>query len=462
MRLLLILIPLFLYSTSWGSGCNDSLFSINTYEKRYSKFTIRDVLTSLSVDCHLTILFEDDEAKKRIKTPLDFVNIKGYTFEEFLDFLLNDHNLFYSYDKKKGILKISYMKTETFNIDYLNLTRMTTTNNKTITSGGGANGDGGGSSTDTTNMSISYSFKFWEDLKSGVTTILKSYASNQSTVFINQDAAILTVRSNYEGMKRVKKYLDHLLNKMHKQVMVEAKLIEVAYSESSIVGIDWSKFQTDIQAKVTGGKVKDFPSSMTYSFNYDFSLDGLFAFLKKYGKVKVLSSPKILTLNNQPAVINVGDTYNYRYQSDTNVNQQGTISNSYQLGTAFVGLTLQIIPEITDDGNIIMRINPTSSDTLDTSINDPNILREMPPNMKIKQLTSIVKVRDGQKVLIGGLVEEDKQNNDNKVPVLGDIPLIGKIFHSSAVVKRKRELFILIIPTIIHENNVPTIDEAGL
>jgi len=462
MRSFLALFLLLLSTALWAGECDDNLFSMSAYEKKRYSIAIKDVLLDLTRDCHLTILFSDKEAKKRINETLDFVNIKGYTFEEFLSFLLNEHNLFYDYDSKKSILKISYMKTETFNIDYINLSEMSTTNNKTITSGGGANLNGGGSSADTTNMSISYNFKFWEDLKSGVETILKSYANGKSTVFINQDAAILTVRSDYSGMKKVKKYIDHLIKKMHKQVMVEAKLIEVTYSESSIFGIDWSKFEASVKGNIIGSKTKNIPISTTYSFDYDFSLDGLFNFLKKYGKVKVLSSPKILTLNNQPAVINVGDTYNYKYQSGTNVNQQGTTVVNYTIDSAFVGLTLQIIPEITDDGSIIMRINPTSSDTADATIKDSDILREMPPNMKIKQLTSIVKVRDGQKILIGGLVEEDRTNGENKVPILGDIPFLGRAFHSKSLIKRRRELLILIIPTIIDENSVLTIDEAGL
>jgi len=194
-------------------------------------------------------------------------------------------------------------------------------------------------------------------------------------------------------------------------------------------------------------------------------MNGLFNFLKKYGKVKVLSSPKILTLNNQPAVINVGNSLSYKFQTGTLTTTQGAGSaqSTFSIGSTFVGLTLQIIPEITDNGDIIMRINPISSEMIATdAAKDASIVREMPPDMKVKQLTSIVKVKDGQKVLIGGLVQETKGSDDKKVPLLGDIPIVGDIFHSSSQTKTRSELFILIIPTIIHEDNVPTIDEAGL
>jgi len=462
----LVISFLFLFGVSLFSGeCDENLFSMQAYEKDGKSIRIKDILIDLTKDCHLTVLFEDEEAKKKIEQTLGFINIKGYTFEEFLNFLLNEHNLFYEFDSKKSILKISYSKTKTFNIDYLNISEMSTTNSKTIQSGSSDSTTGtNGSSTDSTNITASYKFKFWDDIKSGIEYILKSSGAKGS-VFVNKDAAIVTVKSNYVGMKKVEEYISYLMNKMHKQVMVEAKLIEVSYNENSVGGIDWSKFETNIKGNIVGDKIKDFPSSSTYAFSYNFSLDGLFNFLKKYGKVKVLSSPKILTLNNQPAVINVGNSLSYKYQNSVYIATQAntTPQITYRVGSTFVGLTLQIIPEITDNGEIIMRINPTSSEMLATDfIQDKTIVRDMPPDMKVKQLTSIVKVKDGQKVLIGGLVQETKGNDDKKVPLLGDIPIIGNVFHSTAKTVSRSELFILIIPTIIHERNVPTLDEAGL
>jgi len=465
MRFLLTSFLLLLSISLFAGECDDNLFTMSAYQKNRYSVTIKDVLLDLTRDCHLTILFSDKESKEKINEPLDFVNIKGYTFEELLSFLLNDHNLFYDYDSEKSILKISYIKTETFNIDYLNISKMSTTNSKTIQSGGGTSTTtDAGSSTDNTKMTASYEFKFWSEIKKGVEYILKSVPDAKGAVFVNQDAAIVTVKSTYKGMEKAEEYILHLMNKMHKQVMVEAKLIEVTYDKSSVGGIDWSKFETSIKGNIVGDKIKDFPSSNTYAFSYDFSLDGLFNFLNKYGKVKVLSSPKILTLNNQPAVINVGSSLSYKYQNSVYVATQAntTPQISYTVGSAFIGLTLQIIPEITDEGDIIMRINPTSSELLSADIVNNTDIRELPPDTRVKQLTSIVKVRDGQKVLIGGLVQETSGNDDKKVPLLGDIPVLGRVFHSTSKTKIRSELFILIIPTIIYEDNVPTIDEAGL
>jgi general secretion pathway protein D len=201
--------------------------------------------------------------------------------------------------------------------------------------------------------------------------------------------------------------------------------------------------------------------------------------------VHTISNPKVMTLNNQPAVINVGDQINYKYQTGaitttTTGNPVGT--NTYTIGSVFVGLTLNIVPEVTDDGFIILKINPVFSEPIQQNegldynaigddgndfapINpeDPtatSTVRQMPPDVKIKQLTSIVKVKNGNKVVIGGLISKRVINANTKVPLLGDIPLLGRAFHHTGTEVQKVELIVVITPRIVDGTEVPTIDEA--
>jgi general secretion pathway protein D len=210
-----------------------------------------------------------------------------------------------------------------------------------------------------------------------------------------------------------------------------------------------------------------------YSFGMQFSSTGLIDFLKKYGEVEVLSNPKILTLSNQPAVINVGQQLSYLYENGSiaSANTQTSASITKTLGSVFVGLTLNIVPEVTEDGYIIMRINPVTSELLtDSELSSPstttttttNTNRVMPPDTRVKQMTSIVKVKDSQKVLIGGLIEKKNYRNDTKVPILGDIPGLGWLFHNKTDVTRKSELFILLTPRLIKGDVFPTIDDSIL
>jgi general secretion pathway protein D len=194
----------------------------------------------------------------------------------------------------------------------------------------------------------------------------------------------------------------------------------------------------------------------------------MFDFLNKYGDVNVLSTTKILTLSNQPAVINVGKQINYRYQSGTLSTTAGTGSatNTYVMNSVFIGLTLNIVPEITDDGFIILRINPVVSEALDSfqdtsgDVTDADGVRIMPPDIKIKQLSSIVKAKDGARVVVGGLVSSSTKNIKNKVQGLGDIPILGYAFKHDSSQVYKTELIIVITPKIINDNSFPSIDRV--
>ncbi len=489
----IVIIALFLVSL-FGATCDDKLFNLRAMSGSGGGVTIQDVLTDLATSCDISILFEDTRARYAIKKPLDFVNIKNYTLEELLDFILGENNLFYTYDPQKHLLKIAYYKTKNFNIDYINLSSMTSESKKSIILGtttsdatngglGETGGIGGGTGTgisgeesgsyanDYTTITTKSQFTFWDSLKQQLDVLLSGISGQKDyKIFINKDASLVTVTGTKKELDAVQRFLDKLADRMHKQVLIEAKLIEVTYNDSQTVGIDWSKFNLALSGMREGYKsridgVKENTLSIpNYFIGYNFSMEGLFDFLKKYGDVKVLSNPKILTLNNQPAIINVGDQLAYQYETSGTTNIQGgsTVgTQTYAIGQSFVGITLYVIPEITDDNQIIMKINPVTSELLNDQENNGSI-RRLPPDVKIKQLTSIVKVKDGQKILIGGLVSKNIANDHNKVPVLGDVPLLGRLFHSTTKRAKKSELFVLIVPKIVRENNIPTIDELAI
>ncbi len=478
MRFIIFLIA-FIYLNA-ANICEDKLFTLSAYKSGNKSLTIEEVLKDLSVKCELSISFEDEKSRKAIKKELDFINIKNYTFEDFIDFLFDEANLFYKFDKKKNILRVSYYKSETFSIDYINVSELSSESRKSINtgSGGGTSGsyntnsndtvnsdNSGGLSTDYTEIVTKSKFTFWKSLKDNIDKLLSN--SKDFKVFINQDASLLTIDANKRDLEKVRKFLDSLMKKMHKQVLIEAKIIEVVYDDSFTKGIDWSRFNLSLTGNMQGSKsrsggivLSNF-SKPDYFIGYNFSTEGLINFLKKYGDVKILSNPKVLTLNNQPAVINVGEELSYKYQTGTisyTTTGNPVGSTTYSLGSTFVGITLYVIPEVSSNNEIIMKINPVISELSYAQDTNPSS-RELPPDVKIKQMTSIVKVKDSQKVLIGGLIGIYESKQHNKVPILGDLPLIGRAFHSTKDMKKRSELFILLIPKIVKTSNMPTIDE---
>lgn len=472
---IIILLFIMLFSLYASDNCKNRLFTFDI-AKNSSHVRVIDIIENLAQKCKFSVKIKDKEAKKQLNKTLSLVHVNDYTLNDMFDFLLSQNNMFYKYNEENEVLSISYLQTRYFIIDYVNLSEHTSesVNNITVGAASGSTNNGTDNSTssntdnsgnsDTTTITSKSKFQFWDKLSQEIDALLSRDGDSRqikSKTIIDRGAGIITVTGTLSQIHRVSRYLDKIKERLHKQVLLETKIIEVDYTDSHNTGIDWSKFQVSLNGS-RGQSWTNLVDSSNYAFAYNFSINGLFNFLKKYGKVNLISTPKVLTLNNQPAVINVGKQINYKYQSGSFVGG-GTISsssNTYTIDSVFVGLTLNIIPEISDQGNIILRINPVVSEedkTNDTT--STNSIRTMPPDIQIKQLSSIVKVKNGSKVIIGGLVSTSKQNMHNKVPILGSIPIVGLAFHSQNKQTVKKELIFVVTPKIV-DNKFPSIQNA--
>jgi general secretion pathway protein D len=471
------LFPLWLVfaSFAWCSTCANKTFSLDAFSAQSSSLRLIDIVRDLSQQCQISVIFEDDRARNRLDRPVDLISLQDVSLEGLFDFLFEAHNLFYTYDWRRNLVRVGYYETANIDVDYINMSELKTESVKSITVGAkaGDNNDdtfsvGQGSNADFTTVTATSLFTFWAKLKEHLEEILKTdedYDPAINKILVDQDAAIVTITASQRQMQKVRQYLKRLEKNMHAQVMIEAYLIELTYSDEKSMGIDWSQMDLNLLPKASYLANSDGLSSNFFSFSANFTPEGVMRFLNTYGDVEVLSNPKVLTLNNQPAVINVGKQLSYLYQTgNIGYADSGNINSSttYELGSVFVGLTLNIIPEITEDNHIIMRVNPVSSELLnEESMNSEDSSgRTMPPDTRIKQMSSIVKVKDGQQILLGGLVEKRSQADNSKVPLLGDVPLLGRLFSHEGTKVSKNELFILIVPTLIKGDSFPSLDEA--
>ena len=317
-------------------------------------------------------------------------------------------------------------------------------------------------------MDFTSEFKFWSKIQSEINSILKRESEPNETpmsALVNQDAGIITVTGTLKQLNAVEKYIKIISQRMHKQILIEAKIIEVQFSKNRTTGIDWSQFQlglngsSDALRSRSNGILTNTFKKPNYLIGYNFTMSGLMNFLKTQGDVKVVSNPKIMTLNNQPAVINVGTEINYRYDSGstTTTSSGGTTTTpNYQTDSTFVGVTLDITPQVTKNNYIILKINPVVSDIADKHV-DANGVPFLAPDIKIKQLSSLVMVRDNSKILIGGLISKKDGVKDTSVPLLSSIPIIGNAFKSSAKNIQESELIIVIVPHIVSNSTTPTL-----
>lgn len=481
-----------------ADGCTTKRFSLNAYQNHGASLTLMDLLRDVTQTCNISVVFQDKRARDRLSQPLDMVNIRDYTLPELLTFIFDQHNLFYDYNPQTALLKVSYYNTVSYNVDYINIDELTTTSTKSIsvgsgsssastgtggvgtgttatgtagTTGGNSASGGSGSNTDLTTVTATSTFTFWNQLQNHIQEILKideDYSETYNKTLVNRDATSITVSGTKRQLHEVEEYLAALKKRMHAQVMIEAHLIELTYNDYLSVGVNWSDFSLALKGNYANSINNIGVANPVYSFGVNFNPAGMIDFLKKYGEVEVLSNPKVLTLSNQPAVINVGQQLSYLYENGViaSADSQTSATITKTLGSVFVGLTLNIVPEVTEDGYIIMRINPVTSElTTDSELSSSstpvtNANRVMPPDTRVKQMTSIVKVKDAQKVLIGGLIEKKNFRNDTKVPLLGDIPGLGWLFHNKTDVTRKSELFILLTPRLVKGDVFPSIDDS--
>ncbi|WP_457748312.1 pilus (MSHA type) biogenesis protein MshL [Sulfurimonas sp.] len=498
-------------STSSFADCSYELFSISSAKNT----KIIDFIEQLSDECGFSIIVTDPNAEKFLKTKLNKTNLKNLTINEVLNIILTEHNL--SYTLENNLLKISYLKTKIFNIDYILSQRKSTgstdvtLSSSSNTQQGGAGGSqgstqrssstassgnsstgsaGGGNATSDTGIKIESSdeVKFWEQLDTEFQSILNRPHDiyKAPAPIINKNAGLITITATDKQLKRFEKYLKKLQDKVKLQVLIDVQLLSVTMSKGKTTGIDWKQLYALQNVKLTAstanynnigttipadGIITDTAAtgggaSQLLTMSAGGQLSEVIKFLKTQGDVNSISNPKVLTLNNQPALITAGTEYFYKIVSSTN--QQGTgggIAATTQndiINSVFAGVLLTITPEISDDKTITLKINPSLSETTTDISQTSNTGRNMPPDLNRRQLSSVVTVKDGNRIILGGLINSKNTNDTNQVPILGSIPILGYLFKHEATVKTIEELVIIIEPHIIHkEKNSISLSDLG-
>jgi general secretion pathway protein D len=185
-------------------------------------------------------------------------------------------------------------------------------------------------------------------------------------------------------------------------------------------------------------------------------------FLSTQGDVKTVSSPRVMTLNNQPALISVGQELFYKIKSSSTASSGGgaVAAEGELVDSVFAGILLDITPEIGDNGMITLKINPSISDTVDTVTPDTGV-RTIPPDLRRRQIASVIKVKDGEHVVLGGLISSQTGFKDNHVPVLGDIPGLGTLFKRQEKINKVEELVFIISPHIVKNSKSASLKDLG-
>lgn len=416
----------------------------------------------------------------------------------------------YGYDiQRKGdriYVMPAGLRTQIFELNYLNLNRRGQSQTW-VSSGQIADKVSGSSSGTRSNNSISganrspkftsgssiatsNSSDIWGELVQSVASIIGQ--GEGRSVVTNPNAGLLVVRAMPWELRDVGKYLRRTEESLNRQVIIEARILEVTLSDAYQAGINWSQlldkdgFETTI-SQTGGGTVFDtgvsdnagnsgnlHPSASNAaaaaildtvaasSFGGIFGVaiqashfTALIELLKNQGEVRTLSNPRISTLNNQKAIIKVGQDEFFVTEVSTTTVTGGagsTSSPNITLTPFFSGIALDVTPQISRDNMVILHIHPSVSlvtdQTKTVTLNGEE--QTLPLALStIRESDSIVRARSGQVIVIGGLMQDRSSELDSKTPILGDIPFLGKLFRHERDVNRKSELVILLRPIVV-------------
>jgi MSHA type pilus biogenesis protein MshL len=312
-----------------------------------------------------------------------------------------------------------------------------------------------------------------------------------ASVIVNPEASVVIVRATSRQHEKIQEFLDQVMANVKRQVLIEATIAEVQLNNQYQQGIDWSALRvrgatTSFGNQVSAGSVTttpafpagisgtpsavglpstpSFPNIFTIGAARGGSLVGVLQLLESFGNVRVLSSPKLSVLNNQTALLRVVDNIVY-FNVQSSQTAIGTGGGTAGIQTAVtttavtvpVGFVMNVTPQIGDDDTILLNVKPSTT-RLIRFVNDPNPLLVIPnqvPQLRMREMESLIKVNSGQIAVLGGLIEDSVNDTEDTIPIINSIPIIGSLFSSRNRNNAKTELVIFLRPIVVKD---PSID----
>jgi general secretion pathway protein D len=370
-----------------------------------------------------------------------------------------------------------------YSVNYLNIHRTTNSSVGLATQVGTINADDSNgysiANSSQTNIQNTSEHSFWASLEadldllmSQVSTPTDSKSTNQYS--INREAGLLSVNAKPDIHRAVQQFLSKLHDSIHRQVLIEATVVEVALSDRFEAGIDWQLLANGLTGLSAAQVLLGAPAVNFDTVDRVASPAGLvslvqqsgigditatLSLLESFGDVKILSRPRIIALNNQSSVLKVVDNRVYftakveRSQSDST----NEIITETEIHTVPVGLVMNVTPQISADGAVMLNVRPTLSRILGF-VNDPNPELAMAnvqngvPEIQVREMETMLRVQSGEVAVIGGLMQETSDQENVRLPGLGRIPILKHLFSHQVATTRQTELLVVLRPTLVPIN----------
>ena len=433
-------------------------FSLSFSEPR----PIIDILRLLVADTNLSLIPNPALEQTFIG------ELKNVTLREALDLMLEPLGLEYSIAGNVIRVFPRELDTRLYNVDYV-ITQRAGSRGMNASTGAGAGGGGGaagaggaaaggaggagglgtaggggGGGGSSATVGGSDTPDLFGDLEEAIMNLL----SPDGNFNFNRTAALLQVTDRTSNLDRIEQYLQATMTRATRQVQIEARIIEVELREEFSAGINWNTVLGSLaqSIKITQSLAPATSGGFTLALNVG-DFNALLSAFATQGRVNVLSSPRVTAMNNEPAVMRIG-TQDVFFTTTTQVNPDtGTILQSTVTPQSLTeGVVLSVTAQISGDGIIHMSINPSITERTGQATSR---LGDTVPIISVRETDTLVRVREGETIVIAGLMQDRSSNDVAKVPVLGDVPLVGGLFRRVEKRRTKTDLVILLTPTLM-------------
>ncbi len=295
----------------------------------------------------------------------------------------------------------------------------------------------------------------------GATVVKRMTFREAASVIANPESGVITVRATSRQHEKVQEFLDRVMHNARRQVLIEATIVEVNLSDNYQQGIDWENTgSTGFSLTRTTNTANVTSAVKAYGLTYTNSARGITAvvdMLRGFGTTKVLSSPKLTVMNNQTATLKVSEDFvyfNVKQDVATSTNTTPVKTTTTTPQSVSIGFFMSLTAQVSDDDVVTLNVRPSIS-SISGLKQDPNpdlagIKNEI-PQIRTREIESMMRVRSGDIAVLGGLMEDRIDNKSGRFPGVGDIPLVGEIFTARNNASSKSELVILLRPTVIKD-----------
>jgi MSHA type pilus biogenesis protein MshL len=462
-----------------------------------SDVPVRELLFALARDAEMNVDIKGDLPGKVTLNAID------QTLPQILDRVARQVNLRYQLEGNNIVVSPDDPFFRTYEVGYVNLSRDTDTTvniaTQVATTGeggadqvGGGAGAGGqnaqGTNSSATRVSSRAYNRFWETLTTNVLSIIgESSTANaerlqSDRLIVNPEAGVLTVKATSVEHELIQEFIDRVLTNVRRQVMIEATIVEISLNDQYQAGVDWQILLNDDKAgfgvnqqllgEIADGVIDNAVSSFVFGYrDPDASgrlVETTVRLLREFGDTKVLSSPRLMVLNNQTALLKVVEELVYFTvdvtNTDSTLNAQGRTFVETEVHSVPVGLVMAVTPQISANQEVTLTVRPTISQKVGDAVDPgPRLITQLNggdgadvtnlvPVIRTREMESVLKLINGQVGVLGGLMQDERSTGNREVPGLARLPVLGDLlFNTDEVNNRKTELVIFLRPVVVEE-----------